>query len=173
LTRFQAPSRWWWLILLAALASVVSCSDRMPSEPRVGGTPSPHGVPSDSTLAQNWALWSASGIDTYRYRFRWECYCLESYTRLVDVTVHRGVVVSVVDVQTGRALGPEAVADYRTIDGLFEVVRDAIDRPADAVRASYDTELGYPSVVWVDFVGPMIDEELGFRIYGLTPRPQR
>src|SRR5712692_1650158 len=99
-----------WLLLPLVFLSLPSCgSDRMPNQPLVGspGAP-PMSTPTDSVLAANQAIWSRSGIDSYRYRFRWECYCVAEYVRLVDVTVTGGRVVSVVDVETGKPLDPQA-----------------------------------------------------------------
>jgi hypothetical protein len=143
----------------------------MPTQPRVAplGTPPTYIVTTDSTLEANRARWSSSRIHAYRYRFRWECYCTTDYVRLVDVTVMRGSIVSVVDVATGKPLGEQAMARYRTIDGLFDFLREAIDRPAASTRSAFDPDLGYPSGGYVDYVASVADEEMAFQIYALSP----
>ena len=159
-----------WLLAVMAVSGLASCSDRMPNRPLIAGPGSPpnSGAPLDSTLEANRALWSASGIDSYRYRFRWECFCVLEHIRVVDITVKRGTLVSVVDAETGATLGPEDAAQYRTIDGLFDFVREAIDFPAHSVQAAFDPDLGYPAVGYVDYVAPIADDEQGFRVYGLS-----
>ena len=164
-----------WLLLPLVFLSLPSCgSDRMPNQPRIAApAPPPTSTPTDSVLAANQAIWSSSGIDSYRYRFRWECYCVTEYVRLVDVTVTGGRVVSVVDAATRRPLDAQAAAQYLTVDGLFDFVRTAINAPAASIQSAFDPTLGYPASTYVDYVAGMADEEKGFRIYGLTPLRNR
>lgn len=164
-----------WLLPLMIVLGLASCSERMPSQPQAG-TPGPGpaptgGAPTDSALAANRARWSASGIHSYRYRFRWECYCVTDYVREVEITVVRGAIASVVDAQTGERLDDQAAARYRTIDGLFDFVRESMDYPADWINVAFDSQGGYPLAAHVDYVAGMADEEMGFRVYGLSPIP--
>ncbi len=166
---------WRRLLPVMAVLGLVSCSDRMPSQPRVGNfeaTPI-SGAPLDSTLEASRALWFASRIDAYRYRFRWECYCVPDYVRVVDITVVNRTIISVVDAETGEPLATQAAAQYRTIEGLFDFVRESIDYPAASIHAVFDSNLGYPSVAYVDYVAGIADEELGFRVYALSPLQRR
>jgi len=175
-----------WLIASIAVLGLASCSDRtpfrslMPLSPGwspLGAptppTPATPGGPADSLLEANRTLWSASGINSYRYRFRWECYCSEDYVRIVDIVVVDGAVVSVLDASTGRPVSKEVAAYYRTIDGLFDFVRGAIDYPASSVRSVYDANLGYPVETDVDYVANAIDDELRFRVFGRSPLPRQ
>jgi len=122
-------------------------------------------------LVANQARWSASAVDRYRYRFRWECFCGHDEVRTVDITVARGTIVSVVDVETGQRLDAQAASRYRTIEGLFEFVRGAIDYPAVSVNGAFDPDLGIPWSAHVDYVANIADEEKGFRIFALTRFP--
>jgi hypothetical protein len=164
------------LAWLSAALLLASCSDRGPNQP--GGltgfvAPVPGQVGSGDELALNERLWKSSGIYSYSYRFRWECFCEISYVSTVDVTVRRGVIVSVIDVDTGRLLDPGSFARYRTIDELFDLVRKARDEGAATINVTYDRNLGYPYQVFVDYLPMVIDEELGFRVYGLVAHRSR
>lgn len=158
------------LLLATAMLGLASCSERMPSQPAVATPVPPTNIEavSDSTLQASQAQWLASRPETYRYRFRWECYCGQEYIRLVDIAVTRGTIVSVTDVETGQPLNEQEAARYRTIDGLFDFVHSAIAYPAASVNGAFDPGLGYPSAMHVDYVAGMADEEMGFRIYSLT-----
>lgn len=159
----------WVLPLLVVLAA--SCSQRIPSKPDVATPPPPptSGAPTDSSLAANLARWSGTGIDSYRYRFRWICFCVIEYVRVVEITVVRGAVVSVVDVDTGRTLDAQAVANYKTIEGLFKFVRESMDYSPAHIDVGFDPHLGYPSVAYVDYVSNIADDEQGFQAYALRP----
>lgn len=164
-----------WLLPLMVVLGLASCSERMPSQPLVVVPgPVPAGsTPTDSSLAANQSRWSANGFDSYRYHFRWECYCVTDYVREVVITVVRGTIVSVVDAQTGVRLDDQATARYRTIDGLFDFVRESMNYPAHRIDVAFDSMRGYPLAAQVDYVALMVDEELGFRVWGLTPvRPR-
>ena len=154
-----------WFLALAIVLGVVSCSERMPSKPLVG-TPAPgySGAPTDSLLAANLALWTSSRTDAYKYRFAWGCYCDPGYVRPVDITVVGGKIVSVTDVATGLLLAPEDAAHYRTIDGLFDFIRESMDYPADQILASFNPTLGFPSSAYVDYRTIVADDELSFGI---------
>jgi hypothetical protein len=91
----------------------------------------------------------------------------------VDIVVVDGAIVSVLDASTGRPVSKESAAHYRTIDGLFDFMRGAIDYPASSVRSAYDVNLGYPAETYVDYVAQAIDDELSFRVFGLSPLPRQ
>jgi uncharacterized protein DUF6174 len=163
------------LLLLMVVLGLASCSQQMPSQPQIGiPQPAPTaGTPSDSSLAANRARWSATGIQSYRYRFRWGCFCVSQYVREVEITVVRGTIVSVVDVATGQRLGAQAAAQYRTIEGLFDFVREAMNYPADRISVAFDPWLGCPVDANVDYVAGMADEEMAFHVLGFSPDPPR
>lgn len=173
----MAGRRTIWLIALIAIVGLASCGDRTPGRPLVAigwmqllaPTPGSSSGPPDSLLEANRALWSSSGIHSYRYRFRWECFCTTDYVRIVDITVLNGAIVSVVDASTGSPVSPDAAAHYRTIDGLFDLMRQAIDYPAASVRSAYDVKFGYPAESSIDYAAQVADDELSFRVYGLSP----
>ena len=161
-----------WLLSVAVLLGLASCSGRLPSQPGTATVePQPSSGPvSDSLLQASQARWSASQVSAYQYRFRWECYCSASHVRIVDINVTGGVITRVTDVATGARLTEQEAASYRTIEGLFDFVRGALDQSAASVNGAFDPSLGYASVVNVDYVAGMADDENGFRIYSLRVR---
>lgn len=167
-------ARAWRLLPVIALLGLASCSDRLPSQPQVGLVGNvPSGAPLDSTLEANRALWSASRPAAYRYRFQWVCFCVQEHIRVVDITVANRSILSVVDAETREPLSGPAAAQYRTIDGLFDFVQESIDYPAASIQAAFDPHLGYPSQAYVDYVAGIADEEMGFRVFALSPFKRR
>jgi len=170
------------LMAVVALLGLGSCADETPVEPlfQLGPGPQPFPAPSpptpaapsgpaDSLLEANRALWVSLGVDSYRYRFRWLCYCTTDYVQVVDITVRDGTIVSVVEASSGRPVTAQQAAYYRTIDDLFVLLRDAIDQPAHSIHTVYEANLGFPIETDIDYVANMADDELSFQVYGLTP----
>lgn len=111
-------------------------------------------------LEQARAQWRAQGPLDYRYTFRRSCFCAPMVREPAVVTVRRGQIASVQSVADGAPLDP---ALYYTIEGLFELLEDAIDQEADQLSASYDSGLGYPTSGYIDRNFMIADEELGFQ----------
>ena len=63
-------------------------------------------------------------------------------------------------------------ANYRTIEGLFEFIQEAINRKAYRIKVSYDTNLGYPISASIDYDERMADEEKSFKAEGLVADPR-
>ncbi len=72
------------------------------------------------------------------------------------------------------ALSGEAFADslfglFYTVQGLFDVVQDAIDSGADEVSVTYDPDLHYPTEINIDRIKGAIDDELRVFASDLEP----
>lgn len=115
------------------------------------------------------ARWEALGWDDYTYRFRWNCFCAPPFTSPVDLVVRGGALVSGSLVDSSRALTDDELADWRTIDGLFDLIDEARARDAREIRADYHDTYGYPREVWIDYEANVADEELGFEVQNVRP----
>ena len=103
-------------------------------------------------------------VSNYQFNFRWECYCSEEYVTPVNITVGENRIVAVDFVVKHRV--PFAI-DYQTIEGLFDLLQEGIDKNAHSISAEYHSELGYPVKASIDYEEYSIDEELGFEIDSL------
>lgn len=90
------------------------------------------------------------------------CFC--DFVADVRVTVVGGVITGVADIATGDALGPDLMKEFRTINGLFDLVQDAYNRNAHEVQVEFDSSRGYPTRIWIDYVLMIADEEMGFTL---------
>ncbi len=125
-------------------------------------------VPTETTDSYEKSLerWEGNGYHNYRYEFRWRCFC----TRIndwVEVTVRNDTVFRIVNLESEEAYENEWAwqrEDFRTIDGLFDLIREARDKPADSITAAYDASKGFPVKVDIDWNRGLIDEEIGFEI---------
>ncbi len=65
---------------------------------------------------------------------------------------------------TGNPVPPSLEHLFPTVEGLFDILRDAYAEEAHEVRVTYDPELGFPVDFWIDYEEMMADEELGMRV---------
>ncbi len=159
--RNPTPARagcWPRLLCIAAVVGLpVACSIVQP------------GDPAQEELDANRRVWLAAGIDRYRVNVQRICFCGFDVSRLIEVEVSARVVVAVRDSETGNPVAPELEELYPGVEGLFEVVQDALDRDAHRVTVLYDPTLGYPREISIDYLEFAIDEELMLNAEGLVP----
>lgn len=125
---------------------------------------SSHLGPERTDLERNRELWEATGPATYVYGVERLCYC--GMRGPARVTVENGEVVSVVLVEAEEDLPlSEATAElFPGVDGLFDILEDAIERNAHAIDVTYDPRNGVPLEFFIDYLENAVDEELGMRI---------
>ena len=104
--------------------------------------------------------WRAQEIGDYSFTVRRLCYCPETYTSPVVVRVSDGEVRDLAYEGSGEAVAPEHAQFWPAVEGLFDLVQDAIDRDADSLRVDYHPLLGYPISIQIDYEEMMVDEEL-------------
>ena len=109
-------------------------------------------------------LWAAEGMDDYRYTLRRICFCLPEVGAPVEVEVRDGAVVARRAAGSGAPVGAEHQELWPAVEGLFDLVEDAVEREADRVAVTYHPERGYPTSVYIDYSFEMADEELGFEV---------
>lgn len=117
-------------------------------------------------LAQARGQWQSQGLSDYRFTFRRICFCAPPVTDPVVVSVRRGAIVAVERVADGA---PQDPAFYYTIEGIFELLEDAIDQGAHQVRVEYDPARGYPTSAYIDRNFQIADEELGLTASDVQP----
>jgi hypothetical protein len=114
-------------------------------------------------------LWAAQGPADYRLTVRRGCFCGQEAIGPALLRVVDGAVVTRIYLESGDPV-PEAWARFfPDVEGLFEVVEDAIERNADHLRVTYHPVYGYPSEVFIDYEERTADEELGLTVLGFTP----
>jgi hypothetical protein len=121
--------------------------------------------------------WRAHGARAYTWRVTRTCYCAGA---TLDIGVEAGAVTNVAVVDPGRqdSYSHEAAQeDALTIDDLFNHIETAI-RNGDAVFATFDADLGYPTSATLTSKLPdggdtfdTIDFQPTGPAYGSTPPP--
>ena len=117
-----------------------------------------------ATLDAARARWRASGTRVYAMRVRAACGC-PMYGPW-DIVVRDGVMASATPVDRESQLN--VIEGFRTVDELFGQLDRAV-REAGRVSAVYDTAMGYPAQVYIDWIANAIDDEMAWTITSLTP----
>ncbi len=108
------------------------------------------------SLAQARTRWDSKDVASYSYILELQCFCAPaSELKPVLVTVKNGAVASLQYWNENPNNRPPAPASifgaYDTVEELFALVDDAIDRDADVLQVGYDAEYGFPNAVLVDY----------------------
>ncbi len=160
------------LIVIACGSDEPSSSPTATSVPVSTATPTP--MPQTDANSDTGRLavarerWAALGMADYDFRTNWQCFCILEDRAPVDLEVRGGEI-------TGGVYAPDAnltsaldLSRYETVEGLFDLIADAIARRAYSIQAAYHPDLGYPESVWIDYDERLADEERGFNITKLT-----
>lgn len=109
--------------------------------------------------------WRDSRPALYQFTYRRVCFC--PGTDPVVVTVE-GDSVTRVGPATGSDPGRVPPREeIRTVDGLFQLLREWEARDPHSKRVTYHDELGYPVEAFFDFRENVADEEMGFEVSDL------
>ncbi len=158
---------------LAAALITAACTSNPTAEPvqtPTEATQEPAGDPSADTghqaaLDEAMDSWDAFATTNYAFDFNWVCFCLIEWVSKVTLTASGGAIISADFVESGEPVTDEQQLNfYKTVDGLFDVIQDAIDRSAVSIQVEYDPDLGYPVSAFIDYETQLADEELGFEV---------
>lgn len=127
------------------------------------GTTGP-GAPFSIELANNARLWAGQAPDAYRYAVRRLCFCGPEAIGPVRMDVVDGQVVSMVYVEGGGPVDSDYESLFPTVEGLFAVLADALERDAVQIDVTWDPETGIPVDFFIDYDEGIADEELGFTV---------
>ena len=119
-------------------------------------------------LTHNRLRWDLMAMKRYQFDHRWICFCISELGAPVAITVRSGAIMRAAYVDSEIVTGDPDITRYHTVDGLFDIIQDAIDREAYDILAEYDAELEYPTAVSIDYDSHIADEERAFTVSNLT-----
>lgn len=114
-------------------------------------------------LTQARRTWSSNFIDDYEYVVRRNCFCTMGGVSVRVIVQNDRVVAREIE-GTATPLPSSMAYWYPTIDGLFAILQDAIDRRADRIDATYDYDYGFPTDFYIDYDQRIADEEEGYTL---------
>jgi uncharacterized protein DUF6174 len=122
------------------------------------------GAAADSTdLVTARSIWRAAKLADYEYGYRKYCACHPDMPPETIVTVRGGKIVGVrhrpVDATNEVPARAGSLGYYWTIDELFDLI-DSAQRRGAQVRASYDSQRGFPTEIHIDYDRNAIGDEL-------------
>jgi hypothetical protein len=144
------------LVVLATAALLLACSILDPED-----------GPRDE-LQRAEEQWRKAGVTDYLYTVRRGCYCISEALGPAEVMVRNGA-VEVRHPETGEPYDPDFAHLFPPVQGLFDLIRDAIERHADRLDVRYSAVLGYPEQIDIDYELQAADEELSVFATGFLP----
>jgi hypothetical protein len=93
------------------------------------------------------ARWASRGPTDYTVTIVRSCECLPEAIGPVAVTVRGGTVTARHYVPSGAAVAPQFVPAFPSVEGLFEIIEDAIRDGVHPLYVRYDAGSGYPTRV--------------------------
>ena len=122
------------------------------------------------TAARN--TWRAAKLVDYEYGYRKYCACHPDTPPETIVTVRDAKIVDVrhrpVDATNEVPAKAGSLGYYWTIDELFDLI-DSAQRRGAQVRASYDSQRGFPTEIHIDYDKNAIGDELDVELTTVTP----
>jgi hypothetical protein len=156
--------------MLAAL--IVACGGIATPPPEEQPNPSP--VTDLDQVADQidemWEQWESQAPQEYQFEFRWNCFCPPGFREWAVVAVEDGEVVSVAPAEADLEEDLPPASEYRTIAGLYNLLKEAVQQQAHQIDLEFDQEQAVPTFVYIDYDALITDEERGFELRSYTAR---
>lgn len=110
--------------------------------------------------------WSRLGIAEYHVTRGFQHG--NSHEREVRIAVRDRAVASATYLDDGTAVDPASLAALRTIDGMFDLIDEAVDRDVYRVDITYDPTRNYPTYITIDDDSATADDEDSYTLSDLT-----
>ncbi len=143
-----------WVLLIIVPTAV--CSPQEPENPLL------------IELEVNRERWIALGLLDYDLTLVRSCFCLVESIGPVTVRVRNGEVVSQTYTETGMPVPEQHAVFFPAVDGLFDVILEAIEFDADHITVTYDSDTGAPMEIFIDSIEAAVDDELTITVVELS-----
>ncbi len=121
-------------------------------------------------LEENRDKWRAAGVSgSYIFNQHFLCFCEQDFGRDVALKVTDGWVESYAYADQNGEVPVANRTNYRTVEGLFDLIEEAFNQEYYGVNVVYDEQYGYPLEIDLDHDACTVDEEISFRSSDLRP----
>jgi len=118
-------------------------------------------------LGRQRAKWARQQITSYNLVYRRDCFCGIEFVTPTYIEVRAGG-ISTARYSESDAPLPLWVQDrLPTVEALFDIVDNALDREVDLLEVVYDPALGYPRRIAIDYRFSTADDEVTHVVSGL------
>lgn len=119
-------------------------------------------------LDRNIAQWESQELDEYAFSYERSCFCTPLRQSSL---VEDGEVIRSYDNLDKVFIPNDDLEDNITIEDLFALVQEAIDREADALSVEFNEDFGYPVRVAVNFSYATADDEISYELTSFSSGP--
>jgi hypothetical protein len=120
------------------------------------------GARSDLEVARE--RWEQVRPQSYSMVLTRMCFCAPEGIGPVRIQVVGTTATERVYVDSGEPVPENLAPHFPTVDGLFDVLLDAMARDAHQIQVTYDGDTGIPADLWIDYEANVADEELGYQV---------
>ncbi|EAZ89915.1 DUF6174 domain-containing protein [Crocosphaera chwakensis] len=117
-------------------------------------------------LKENRQLWRSQQLKNYQYIYQQQCFCPLPSNVPLKVSVKNDKITQVVNLNNNQVITDLTLP--KTIEELFKIIKDAIQRNADEILITYDPTLGYPTRVAIDYQKILADDEITYTVKNLS-----
>jgi hypothetical protein len=137
--------------VLALVAGLAGCEISGPGDPTF-------------EVYRNRAVWRAERPESYEYTVQRLCFCITDAVRPVRVRVSGESVTSRVYAADATPVPSQYAESFPSVEGLFQLILDAMDDEADEIDVVYDPDTGVPLEIAIDYIAMAVDDELTVRV---------
>ncbi len=117
-------------------------------------------------LEENREIWRSQSLETYQYIYQQRFFCTPPSNTPLKVSVKNDKITEVVNLNNNQLITD--LTFPKTIEELFEIIEQAIQKNADEILINYDASFGYPTRVAIDYQKILADEEVTYTIENLN-----
>ena len=118
-------------------------------------------------LERQQAKWASQNVTAYRLTYRRECFCGTEFTNPTQIEVRGGAIVTAHYTERDAPIPTYVQTNLPTVETLFAIIAQAIDREADLLDVTYDPLRGYPRRIAIDYRFNTADDEVTHAVSSL------
>lgn len=120
-------------------------------------------------IQANKEKWVSHAITGYQIEMQKLCFCSPDAVRLMIFEVENDEIKTVRYADSGDEVDPSLYNQYSTVEGLFALVEQALEKnPAD-LSIAYDEEYGYIKELTIDYKKDIADDEVTIIASNIKP----
>lgn len=153
----------YYLLVLIVCTITAACNDTAPVEPY-----SSHPVNGDhSTITDPYERWAAYNLDHYIMVADVSCFCAGPLGPH-KVVVQNNKIVDVLRLADNKRIRNEDWKSFLTVDELFTKLKQLqADTTIGGISVKFDGKVGYPTSLFIDYIGDANDDEITYEISSL------